>query len=205
MPVTVKDIFNKVGLQPSEAIKWRSTLPTDENGVYIISLSANASRNIGIQKTCEINDAVFEKWKMFSPELNVSGNLTKQIIKTELNKYWKPKENILYIGESSSKTNGLSKRVSQFYIHQVGWKGPHTGGYWIKLLSKLEDLYVYHAVCKNPRDTEFKMLMYFIEQSTGKSFYELDGLGKHLPFANLKLDFQKKHNINNVVSKTLKP
>ncbi len=80
----------------------------------------------------------------------------------------------------------------------------HTGGYWIKLLSQLENLYVYHAQSKNPRDTEFKMLMYFIEESTGESFYELEELGIHLPFANLKVDFQKKHNISNAVQKKIK-
>lgn len=48
------------------------------------------------------------------------------------------------------------------------------------------------------------MLMYFIEQGTGKSFYDLDELGIHLPFANLKIDFQKKHNISGAVPKTEK-
>lgn len=202
MPVTVKDIFNKVGLEVPIAINWRKPVPTNDNGVYVISLSGEASKNNGIHSTCEINEAVFDKWKSFSPELNVNGTVSKKVIEAELNQFWKPNENILYIGESSSESNGLGKRVNQFYQHEVGWKGPHTGGYWIKLLSQLEKLFVYHAKCRNPRDTEFKMLMYFIEQTTGKSFYDLEELGIHLPFANLKVDFQKKHRINGAVSKT---
>src|SRR3954466_13858912 len=110
----------------------------------------DAAKNKGIQSKCEINELVFNKWKALSPELNVNGATTKEIIEAELNQFWKPKENILYIGESSSESNGIGKRVNQFYQHEVGWKGPHTGGYWIKLLSQLDDLYVYHAVCKNP-------------------------------------------------------
>jgi hypothetical protein len=204
MPVTVKDIFSKVGLEPSAAIKWKGTIPTSKNGVYVVSLSADAAKNKGIQSKCEVSEMVFNNWKELSPELNVNGIATKAAVETELNQFWKPTENILYVGESSSETNGLSKRVNQFYQHEVGWKGPHTGGYWIKLLSKLEDLYVYYAQCDYPRDTEFKMLMYFIEQTTGKSFYELKELGKHLPFANLKVDFQKQHLISNAVQKRKK-
>lgn len=86
--------------------------------------------------------------------------------------------------------------MKQFYDHKVGWKGPHTGGYWIKLFTRLEDLYVYYATCEHPRDTEFKMLLHFIEKTIGKHYYMLDQLGKHLPFANLKLDSIKKHNIS---------
>ena len=201
MPVTVKEIFKVVGLEAPVGIKWKTPIPTNDNGVYVVSLSSDASINKDTCSTFEIGEEIFSNWKILSPNLNVNGMVSKKIIEEELNKYWKPKEAVLYIGESTSKTNGLGKRVKQFYDHNVGRKGPHTGGYWIKLLSQLENLYVYHAKCKNPRDTEFKMLMYFIEQSTGKSFYELDELGIHLPFANLKVDFQKRHNISNAVQK----
>jgi len=204
MPLTVSEIFKKVGLEPSEAIKWNTKILSNENGVYVISLSDNPSVNKGVLNKFEINEEVFDSWKTLSPELNVNGQISKKIIESELNQYWRASENILYIGESSSKTNGISKRVNQFYIHQVGWKGPHTGGYWIKLLSQLEDLYVYYAACDNPRDTEFKMLLYFIEQTSGKSFYDIEQLGDYLPFANLKIDSLKKHYISNVVQRKSK-
>jgi hypothetical protein len=190
--LTVTDLFKKVGLTPT-ALKWGNVIPIEGNGVNVISLSSDPSKNNGIVPFCEISSEVFESWKTLSPELNVNGKISKRLIETELNRYWKPKENILYIGESTSKNNQLKGRVNQFYQHQVGWEGPHIGGYWIKSLSQLEDLFVYYAVCENPRDTEFKMLMHFIEQATDKSFYELEELGKHLPFANLKVDFQKKN------------
>lgn len=204
MPVTVKAIFNKVGLEPSTPLKWRNSIPIKGNGVYVISSSSNSTINKGITSSCKVNEEVFKKWKSFSPELHVNNISTIEAIEKEIKKFWKPKENILYIGESSSETNGLAKRVNQFYIHQVGWKGPHTGGYWIKLLSQLEELYVYYSVCDHPRDTEFKMLLYFMEQSADKSFYEIQELGKHLPFANMKADFQKKHSMSKAVSKTKK-
>ena len=195
MPVTVKEIFNKVGLVAPAAVKWKTPIPTNDNGVYVISLSDDAAKNKGTHNVCEISEEIFENWKILSPNLNVNGTISKTAIEAELNQHWKPKETILYIGESTSETNGLGKRVNQFYQHKVGGKGPHTGGYWIKLLAQLENLYVYPAKCKNPRDTEFKMLMYFIEQSTGGNFYELDELGIHLPFANLKVKMIFKRSI----------
>jgi hypothetical protein len=202
--ITVNDVFHKVGLEPSKPIKWGEHIPEKGTGVYVVSLSSNPLQNLGVLSSCKIKDDVFDKWKTMSPELNVNGDTLKADIEKELNQFWKSNQNILYIGESSSVTNGLSKRVKQFYDHQVGWKGPHTGGYWLKLLSEIEDLYVYYSICNHPRDTEFKMLMYYIEQSTQKSFYEINGLGMNLPFANLKVDFQKRHGIKNAVKKTKK-
>lgn len=201
MPVTVLELFQKVGLQPSAPHRWQTKLPVPDTGVYVVSLSPNPGRNEGLLSKCTISNEVFAAWQCLSPQLAVNGKNTLADVEAELQQYWKPKENILYIGESSSATNGLAKRVQQFYDHKVGWKGPHTGGYWIKLLAELENLYVYYAPCANPRDTEFKMLLYFIERSTGKSFYDLESLGRHLPFANLKVDFQKKHRISGAVSR----
>lgn len=202
--LTVNDLFKKVGLTPSAPVKWGDTIPIKGNGVYVVSLSDNPSKNKNNFPLFEISKDVFNNWRKLSPEVNVNGVLSKAVIEEELNRFWKAGQNILYIGESTSESNGLAKRLNQFYIHKVGWKGPHTGGYWIKLLSELENLYVYYAVCPNPRDTEFKMLMYFIEQTASRSFYELDELGKHLPFANLKVDFQKKHAIKKAVPKAAK-
>ena len=65
----------------------------------------------------------------------------------------------------------------------------------------LKDTYVFYAESENPRDTEFKMLMKFIEKSSGKSFYDLENIGDYLPFANLTADFYKTHGIKNPTNK----
>jgi hypothetical protein len=204
MPVTVHDLFEKVGLTPSKPLKWGTPLENNGNGVYVISLSDNSKKNNGIEKTFRIKAEVHKDWIVRSPDLNINNSQSLKDIEKEIGQFWKPNENIIYIGESSSITNGLGKRINQFYVHKVGGKGPHTGGYWTKLISKFDQLYIYYAECKNPRDTEFKMLMHFIEKTTNKNFYELDELGIHLPFANLKVDFQKKHRIKYAVPKKKK-
>jgi hypothetical protein len=205
MPVTVNQVFQQIGLVPKGPLPWGEKVPNSANGVYVISTSQNPAKNLGLSPAFKIDKKVLQNWKGMSPKLNVQNLSTPLAFEAELNQFWKPKENILYIGESTSITNGLAKRVNQFYMHKPGWKGPHTGGYWIKLLANLKDLYVYYGECEHPRDTEFKMLMYFIEKSTGKSFYDIKHLGMHLPFANLKVDFQKKHQIEHAVNKTKKP
>lgn len=202
MPLTVYDIFRKVRLTPSVPIRWNQKIPVKKCGVYLISTSENPKKNLGTLSKPLICKKVFKHWTELTSNLNINGEKATYLkIQKEINNYWHSKENILYIGESSSMNNNLTGRVNQFYIHKVGWKGPHTGGYWIKLLKNINELYVYYSECEYPRDTEFKMLMYFIEKTKGKSFYDLEDLGKYLPFANLKVDFQKKHNIKGSISK----
>lgn len=200
MSVTVNNIFEKVRLKPIGPIEWGTKILETTCGVYVVSLSENPNKNLRLLEKPIVCKKIFKQWVKFSENLNVNGKkATYSILQKEINNYWHSRENILYIGESSSMNNNLSGRVNQFYNHKVGWKGPHTGGYWIKLLKNINELYVYYSECDYPRDTEFKMLMYFIEKTTGKSFYDLEDLGKHLPFANLKVDFQKRHNIKGAV------
>ena len=104
----------------------------------------------------------------------------------------------MYIGESQA---GLNQRIGQYYSHVVGWKGPHTGGYWIKLINELNQLYVYYSEADNSREAEFKLLMHFIESVAEQSFYDIDNLSKYLPFGNLKVDFTKYHLITNAVKR----
>ncbi len=114
--------------------------------------------------------------------MNVKGAATKQIIETELNQYWKAKENILYIGESSSESNGIGKIVKACGCLEVA-------EHW-RVLDKIiiaVRRVVCLSCCLKKKDTEFKVLLHFIEQTTVKSFYELDELGKHLLLQICKL------------------
>ena len=72
----------------------------------------------------------------------------------------------------------------------------------IKLLAQLEELFVYFSPCENPKDIEFKMLLYFIEHVSDQSLYELNEVGRYLPFANLTADFDKIHTIQHPVHKS---
>lgn len=199
MPVLVDTLFKEFGLEYSKPYKWNEKLDADFNGVYIISTSSNPILPNQSEIEFNICNKTFETWLLEAPDLEIEGQRVTDIsqVKEYLAKFWNVNENILYIGESTSKTNPLKKRVNQFYVHKVGQKGPHTGGYWIKLLSCLEDLHIYFARSSNPRETEFKMIMKYVELSSGKSFFDLEDLTNYFPFANSKVDIVKRNSIKN--------
>lgn len=206
MAISIDKIFSDFKLNYSKPIKWNEKFDAMFNGVYVIALTNDPFDTSSINLNLEISPNAFLEWTNEATELKVDGNenVNLEQITEHLNKFWNPNENILYIGQSTSKTNPIQKRVGQFYSHKLGQKGPHTGGYWLKLLECLENTYVYYVEVENPRDTEFKMLMKYIECSTGKSFYDLKNIGKHLPFANLTADFYKEHGIKNATNKKKK-
>ncbi len=203
MAVSVNQLFKQVKLKGEGPIKWGDLIQAKGNGVYIISLSSDPNSIKSPKVKFEINKEVFTFWQRQAPDLKINDKLVSSIdqIRIYLKRHWKPNEHILYIGEATSKTNPIQKRVHQYYQHRVGQKGPHTGGYWLKLLLCLEQVYIYYAHCDNPRDTEFKMLIHFVEHSTGKSLYDIKDVAMYLPFANLKADIIKSHGISNAMKK----
>lgn len=206
MAIAISRLFSDFNLDFSKPIKWNQKFDARFNGVYVIARTCDPNTNVANSANFGISEKSFGEWITEATELTVEGKVCNGIesIKEHLSEFWNPNENILYIGQSSSRTNPIQKRVGQFYSHKLGKQGPHTGGYWLKLLDCLENTYVYYAEAENPRDMEFKMLMKYIEYSTGKSFYDLENIGKHLPFANLTADFFKEHGIQNATNKNKK-
>jgi len=201
MPISVDQIFKEFKLTYSRPYKWNEKVDADFNGVYVISLSPNPKEASTIDEI-DISKEAFNRWLKEAPDLEIDNIKVSNIeqVRSYLNKFWHKSENIIYIGESTSKTNPIQKRINQFYIHKVGQKGPHTGGYWIKLLSCLDDLYVYFAETSNPRETEFKMILRFAELISGKNIFQIKDLAASFPFANSKVDLFKKNTIKNHIN-----
>lgn len=199
MAISIDQLFSDFNLKYSEPVKWNEKFEANFNGVYVIAKTNNPKTTEAEKTKFGICPTAFSNWINEAENLEIDGKINVDIenIHGHLATFWNSNENILYIGQSSSKTNPIQKRVKQYYYHKLGQKGPHTGGYWLKLLDSLNSTFVYYAKSNHPRDTEFKMLMKYIEYSTGKSFYDLENIGKHLPFANLTADFYKKHGIKN--------
>lgn len=199
MAVTVKELFDTVGLEFHGSAKWGDNFEANYSGVYIISLAKDPNFDKAVDVDFEVDLDIFENWYKKARNIKLDG---KPVVKASditnyLKKFWLPNQNIIYIGQSSSLNTSVAKRVAAFYNHQLGNSGPHTGGYWLKLFAFHKNAYIYHAESDNPRDTEFKMLLKFVELSSKKSVYELDQIGRYLPFANLMADFTKVHSIKN--------
>ena len=195
MPLTVDNLFKSLSISYEGPFKWKEKINAKFNGVYIISLESKVK--------FDLCPSTFKYWKDQAKDLEINGRKVKKLqeVKEYLEKFWNKNESILYIGESTSKTNPIQKRINQFYIHKVGQKGPHTGGYWLKLLPYLGELSIYYAKVDNPREVEFKLLMKYVELTTGKSFYDLQNFSLYFPFANLKADILKPHTIRNYTNK----
>jgi hypothetical protein len=197
MAVTVHELFDQFKLEYSGPIKWEEKFHAKYNGVYIISLNGNPECDIPHDRSLKIDESTFRSWLAEAKNLQIDGVKVTNMkqVQNYLEQYWKKDENILYIGESTSITNPLEKRIGQFYQHKVGKKGPHSGGYWLKLISNLKDVNIYYAECSNPREIEFKLIMRFVELFNDKSFFEVENFSSYFPFANLKVDVLKEHKI----------
>ncbi|HEX3425081.1 MAG TPA: hypothetical protein VHT30_03050 [Acidimicrobiales bacterium] len=95
---------------------------------------------------------------------------------------WLPDEVVLYIGQTSSR---LSTRVAEYYRTSLGARGPHSGGWPLKLLTNLENLYVYWASTDSFLPAESTMIHHFVSHVSQTSRQLLWDTAHPLPFANL--------------------
>lgn len=193
MSIKAEEIFKAVGIDNYTKIKWgeikKHPIP-NVSGVYIIETSSTLT-------TPAFNGNTIKNWITLSGRIEIENKIAKEkdIIKS-LSAHWHPSENIIYIGRSAISKKGLKKRLNDFYNHTPGNKGPHTGGFWLKLLDDIDNLNVYYAVHKNAEEVEFKMLMYFMmKMAREKDLLKIENMGKYLPFANLTAEIDKRHNI----------
>lgn len=191
MPTTVNELIKKFDLPESKVVKWKETISTEKEGIYIVSLSKDPDLNSGILEKIPISKNIIDKWiqKVNGFELDKVLTFDKDLIIERLSEFWLPDENIVYIGKAPIRSNGkgIGNRVKEFYKTEYGEKRPHAGGHWIKSLSNLNDLYVHYILCDNAGDLEIKLLKQFIDNISDKSKRKLRDKELMLPFANLEL------------------
>lgn len=129
MAVSVAKLFKEFGLECEEALNWNYPLDAKYIGVYVVALTSNPDDEQPHPYSLEICDDTFYYWLSQATDLQIDSIkvTNKKQVEEYLIQFWNPNENILYIGESSSRTNLLQKMVKQFYTHKVGQKEPHTG------------------------------------------------------------------------------
>lgn len=191
MPTTINELIEKFDLSKSKVVKWNETVPTEKEGIYIVSLSKDPDINGGTLSEIPISKRIIDKWihKVKGFQLDKVLTFDKDPIIARLSEFWLPDENIVYIGKAPIRRNGkgIGNRVKEFYKTEYGEKRPHAGGHWIKALSNLNNLYVHYILCKNSGDIEIKLLEYFADNISDKSKGKLRDNELMLPFANLEL------------------
>lgn len=157
-----------------------------ESGVYVISLSRDPDSNNGLHKQAPLSDSIISEWisQAYSEtERLVYGTkpnqqlATDKIIRTLLEQFWLPNENILYIGASK---RGIMCRICDFYKHTLGNNGPHRGGQWVLTID--QPLYIHWAIDQDPMGSEKRALEEFSRQANRPPEYS----GKLLPFGILQ-------------------
>lgn len=130
-----------------------------------------------------LDQAVIDGWLRRLPRLVVNGARPASAtdLAAHLGHWWLPAEVVLYVG----KATRLGSRVDQYYATELGARGPHAGGAWLKTLNNLADLTVHWAATRRPADVESDLLDAFGAQAVVPARYpDQDPV---LPWANLEI------------------
>jgi len=77
-----------------------------------------------------------------------------------IRRFWILDEVVLYIGLAGTS---LSTRLRHYYTTPIGDRRPHARGYFLNLLSNLDQLWVHYARHPDPELAEDRMLRRFCE------------------------------------------
>lgn len=198
MPTSVAKITSKFNVEVTKSVKWGNSIDERAHGIYIVSTSPKLEYIELEEKPASFNENQVELWQAIASDIKLNGiHPTSVDLMNQLKGFWLPDETILYIGKAEKQS--LSTRIRQYYSHKVGRKSPHKGGYWLKLLSILDDLYVHVIPTNDSVQIEERMLQYFMDHVSEQSKEKLIDNNLCLPFANLQLRARivKNHGLKN--------
>lgn len=117
------------------------------------------------------------------PNLRVAGReTTPELLAQHLGGMWLQDETVLYIGKATS----LASRARQYYATKLGARSPHAGGWPLKVLDGLEEMWVHWATHLMPELAEQQALAAFTGAvSEGSRSVLLDPRHPY-PYANLE-------------------
>ena len=196
MPTSILNIELEFNIRVKKTIKWGTAFHEDDSGIYIVTTN---SKNDFLPKEKETISFIHDQvnlWKKNAPNITLNNkDVTTNELTKHLSKFWLPDETILYIGKAEKQT--FSERICQFYNHKVGKKSPHKGGYWLKLLSSLNEYHIHLLPTNDSHKIETQLLQYFIDHVSNDSKLILIDKELCLPFANLQLKsgIIKKHGL----------
>ena len=118
------------------------------------------------------------------PELRVDGAPAgADDIAQRVSGFWLARDVIMYVGLAGQP---LRTRVRQYYTTPLGAKRPHEGGWWLKTLSVLDDLWVHYAPTSHYERAEKAMLRRFADGVSAQDRAELFDPARVMPWANLR-------------------
>jgi hypothetical protein len=195
VPSTVADVFASAGLQPDGVVPWGTPVPEPGPGVYVVALTADARSLTEVSAAAPLDGATLARLLNVRPELRLDKSETSvPEVASRLEAFWLPDEVVLYIGLAGTS---VRSRVRQYYTTPLGARKPHAGGWWLKTLTVLDDLWVHYAATGENAAAEVAMLQRFAAELSPQSRARLHDADDPAPFANLRTGrgFIKKHGI----------
>lgn len=164
-------------------MRWGEPVPESRTGVYLVCLSPSPGDVQGLRQ-CPLSEAALDELLTACPGIRLDGERADaNAIADRLASYWLPDECVLYIGLSGQP---LRTRVRQYYRTPLGAAKPHKGGWWLKTLSILDQLWVHYAVTPDFEEGEASMLRTFAATVSKDTRRRLPADDPVMPFANLR-------------------
>ncbi len=186
-----------VDLAVEESVRWGEKPALSTPGVYLVSTSGGPDEETGLS-SCPVDRMAVRALLAARPKASVDGQqATEASFVERLSELWVPGEPVLYIGLAGTS---VRKRVAQYYRTKIGAQAPHAGGWPIKMLSNLDQLWVHVASCSDPRGAELAMLQSFGEALGPDQAVDLVDPDVPVPYANLELTkaVRKRHGFTGV-------
>ena len=197
MPSTVAALLDAARVTRFGAVPWRSPVPTDRPGVYLIARTSDPGA--GVTAPVAIDSRAVRQLLEVRPELLVDKQRpSEDILAQRLASMWLPDEPVIYVGLAGTS---LNNRIGQFYNTRLGARSPHAGGWPLKCLATLSQTWVHFAECDDVKTAERNMLHAFANAVSSQSLAEICDPDLPLPYANLEfIDSAgrrhiKRHNI----------
>lgn len=182
MPSSVRSIILAAGRTHDGKVRWGDLPPERRGGIYIVSLWDDPDR-LGGSSTAPVSMDRIEQLLEVRPNLRVDAVRPSPLqLGVRLQDMWLPDESVLYVGKATS----IRSRVRQYYTTQLGARSPHAGGWPVKMLDCLDDLWVHYSVSPRPELAEQVTLAAFVDNVSAEAKTRLHDPAHPYPYANLE-------------------
>ncbi len=203
MPSTVDVLLRAVpqhGLRWAGAVRWADRPQLRGPGVYLVARTEDPTKLPPPSTPAPLAPAALDQLLARCP-VTVDGQpASRATLAARLGSCWLPDEPVLYIGMAS---RSVAERVSDYYRTPLGARRPHKGGWFVKTLATLDQLWVHVAPADEPERAEQDLIGAFCADVSPASQAGLHDPQRPLPFANLVwLGQRKRHGISDATTST---
>lgn len=196
MPSTVGGLFAAANVARTGVVSWSKRIPPPKaigngTGVYAVALTDDRDSIEPAASPCPLSKAALQALLDVRPELTLDGvRPDAETLGERLASFWCPDEVVVYIGSAGPRrrlvVSELSDRVAEYYSTRLGARSPHAGGWPLKTLANLSDLYVHYAYCDDVLTRERLILEAFATSLSDETRDALHDATNVMPFANLE-------------------